>query len=294
MTMSVATVSTDPPCASVEELRDFALRIRLGTLSTISAAGLGHVGGDFSAADVLAVLYGGVLRADPANPHWRDRDRFIMSKGHAAASLYTALALRGFLPEAELMTFAANDSRLGGHPNRRKTPGVETNTGPLGHGLPVAVGMATGAQMLGAPWRTFVIVGDGEMQEGSNWEAIMYAAHRGLSSLTLVVDRNRLQQGAGTEETNALDPVGAKLRAFGWETFTLDGHDIGTLWAALQAPNSSGRPRAIVADTVKGKGVSFMEGIAAWHHKVPSPEQVTQAIDELTAAADAQQKEAHA
>lgn len=285
MTAPATVRPTDPPCASVAELRDLALRIRLGTLDTIASAGLGHVGGDFSVADILAVLYGGVLRLDPANPAWPHRDRFVMSKGHAAASMYTALALRGFLPESELRTFAANDSRLGGHPNRRKTPGIETNTGPLGHGLPVAVGMATGAQLTGADWRTFVVVGDGEMQEGSNWEALMYAAHRQLTSLTLIIDRNRLQQGAGTEETNALDPVGAKLHAFGWETYVLDGHDVGTLWSALSAPNSSGRPRAIVADTVKGKGVSFMEGLAAWHHKVPSPEQVEQAISELTGAA---------
>lgn len=282
--MTIATGSETPPCATADELVDFALRIRLGSLNTISAAGLGHVGGDFSVADILAVLYGGILRVDPADPAWAQRDRFVMSKGHAAASLYTALALRGFFPEEELLTFAANESRLGGHPNRRKTPGVETNTGPLGHGLPVSVGMATGARLSGADWQTYVVVGDGEMQEGSNWEAIMYAAHRGLDNLTLIVDRNRLQQGAGTEETNALDPIGAKLRAFGWDTLVIDGHDIDQLWATFRAPNLSGRPRAVVADTVKGKGVSFMEGLAAWHHKVPSAEQVEQAIIELTGA----------
>lgn len=282
MTAHAVLTHTQPPCDTVDALVDFALRIRLGSLSTISAAGLGHVGGDFSVADILAVLYGGVLRVDPADPDWVERDRFVMSKGHAAASLYTALALRGFFPESELATFAANDSRLGGHPNRRKTPGVETNTGPLGHGLPVAVGMATGAQLRGATWQTFVVVGDGEMQEGSNWEAIMYAAHRRLSSLTLIVDRNRLQQGAGTEETNALDPIGAKLRAFGWDAYVVDGHSVAELWSALRAPHDSDRPRAIVADTVKGKGVSFMEGLAAWHHKVPSAEQVDLAVAELT------------
>lgn len=273
---------TDPPCAQVDEIREFARRIRLGCLDTIAAAGLGHVGGDFSVADILGVLYGGVLRLDPHDPAWPGRDRLVLSKGHAAASLYTALALRGFFPEAELRTFAGPDSRLGGHPNRRKAPGVETNTGPLGHGLPVAVGMATGAQLSGADWRTFVIVGDGEMQEGSNWEALMYAAHRGLSRLTLVVDRNRLQQGAGTEETNGLDPLDAKLSAFGWDTSVLDGHDVDSLWSALRSPAESGRPRAIVANTIKGKGVSFMEGLAAWHHKVPSAEQVEQAVRELT------------
>jgi transketolase len=282
MKVTSVTSVTNPPCHSVSELQDFALRIRLGSLRAISAAGLGHVGGDFSVADILGVLFGGVLRLDPSRPDWPERDRFILSKGHAAASLYTALSLRGFLPEAELMTFAANDSRLGGHPNRQKTPGVETNTGPLGHGLPVAVGMAAGAQLQSASWRTFVIVGDGEMQEGSNWEALMYAAHRGLASLTLIVDRNRLQQGASTEETNALDPLDQKLSAFGWDTHVVDGHDVQGLFDILAAPNHSSQPRAIVADTIKGKGVSFMEGLAAWHHKVPSAEQVDQAIVELT------------
>lgn len=275
--------STAPPCTTPDELREFARSIRLGALATIAGAGLGHIGGDYSAADILAVLYGGTLRVDPTDPQWPDRDRFVMSKGHAAASLYTALALRGFFPESELATFAGPDSRLGGHPNRRKTPGVETNTGPLGHGLPVAAGMAKAAALTGADWRTYVIVGDGEMQEGSNWEAIMFAAHQRLASLTLVVDRNRLQQGAGTEETNGLDPLDEKIRAFGWDTVVIDGHDIDAIQGALAAPRD-GRPRAIVAETVKGKGVSFMENLAAWHHKVPSAEQVELAHAELTGA----------
>ena len=278
------TSSRRPPCSTVEDIRQFALDIRLRSLDTIAEAGLGHVGGDFSVADVLAVLYGAVLRADPGDPGWRDRDRFVMSKGHAAASLYSALSLRGFFPQAELSTFAGPDSRLGGHPNRCKTPGVETNTGPLGHGLPVAAGMAHGAALLGSDWRTYVVVGDGELQEGSNWEAIMFAAHRRLSNLTLIVDRNRLQQGAGTEETNALDPLDQKLIAFGWDCVVVDGHDHEALLAAVQRPTDDGRPRAIVAETVKGKGVSFMENLAAWHHKVPSDEQVEQARQELTGA----------
>ena len=276
-------MSVAPPCTTTEELTAFARDIRVGSLQTIAHAGLGHVGGDFSAADVLAVLYGAILRVDPQAPDWPERDRFVMSKGHAAASLYTALALRGFFHAEELATFAGPDSRLGGHPNRRKTPGVETNTGPLGHGLPVAAGMAKGAALQGAAWRTYVIVGDGEMQEGSNWEAIMFAAHQGLANLTLIVDRNRLQQGAGTEETNGLDPLDEKLRAFGWDTVVVDGHDIAVVRAAIEAPRD-GRPRALVAEAVKGKGVSFMENLAAWHHKVPSPEQVEQALAELTGA----------
>lgn len=272
--------STAPPCTTDDEVRAFARDIRIGALRTIAGAGLGHVGGDFSVADVLAVLYGSVLRVDPQDPSWPDRDRFVMSKGHAAASLYTALALRGFFASEELRTFAGPDSRLGGHPNRRKTPGVETNTGPLGHGLPVAAGMALGAALRGANWQTFVIVGDGEMQEGSNWEALMFAAHQRLADLTLIVDRNRLQQGAGTEDTNALDPLDDKIRAFGWDTMVVDGHDVTAIRAAIEAPRGD-RPRAIVAETIKGRGVSFMENLAAWHHKVPSAQQVEQAMIEL-------------
>jgi len=275
-------MDVEPPCPTIVDICDFARRIRLGALDAIAAAGLGHVGGDFSVADILAVLYGGTLRVNPVDPTWAGRDRLVLSKGHAAASLYTALALRGFFPVDELCTFAGPDSRLGGHPNRRKTPGVETNTGPLGHGLPIAVGMATGARLAGADWATYVVVGDGEMQEGSNWEAIMFAAHRGLSNLTLLVDRNRLQQGAGTEETNALEPLDEKLAAFGWATTVVDGHDVAALDAAMKAPRAHGRPVAIVANTVKGKGVSFMENRSEWHHKVPSSEQVEQAISELT------------
>ncbi len=280
-----ATEGTAPPCATADEIRSLALHIRLGALDTIAHAGLGHIGGDYSATDILAVLYGAVLRVDPAQPSWPGRDRFVMSKGHAAASLYTALAWRGYFPPDELRTFAGNDSRLGGHPNRRKTPGVETNTGPLGHGLPIAAGMALGARLGGQDWRTYVIVGDGEMQEGSNWEAIMFAAHQRLSNLTLIVDRNRLQQGAGTEDTNSLDPLDEKLRAFGWDAVVVDGHDIQAVWDAVVRPTADGRPRAVVAETVKGKGVSFMENLAAWHHKVPSAEQVEQARAELTAGA---------
>lgn len=270
------------PIPDLDGVRDLAQAMRIRIVETIHGAGLGHVGGDLSASDILAVLYGAVLDVDPADPDRPDRDRFIMSKGHAAVSFYTALAMRGFLPVEELATFAAPLSRLSGHPNRVKVPGVETNTGPLGHGFPVAVGCATGAQLSGADWRTFVLVGDGELQEGSNWEAAMYAAHRGLDHLTLIVDRNRLQQGAGTEDTNALDSLVDKFAAFGWDAVQVDGHDVGAILDAIMAPRS-GRPRAIVAETVKGKGVSFMEGGQAWHHKVPSSEQAAAAIAELSA-----------
>ena len=266
------------------QLRAFSREIRRSVLQVIHGAGLGHVGGDFSVADTLATLFGSVLNYDPANPKWADRDRFILSKGHCSASLYSVLALCGFIDPEQLDTFAKPLSALNGHPNRQKVPGVETNTGPLGHGLPVAVGCAMAARISGAAWRTFVVLGDGELQEGSNWEAIMFAGHKGLSSLTAIVDRNRLQQGARTEDTNRLEPLADKWRAFGWEVLEIDGHDFNALYDAL-AGGRGDRPRCVIANSLKGKGVSFMEDRVEWHHKVPSEEQFKQAEVELGGAA---------
>ncbi|TIC84588.1 transketolase [Nocardioides sp. GY 10127] len=271
------------PEEQVELLAEQARLTRLDVLETISGANLGHIGGDYSVTDLLTTLYFGVLNVDPAQPRWDERDFFVLSKGHCAAALYTTLSHAGFFPREELPTFAQPLSDLNGHPNRNKVPGVETNTGPLGHGLPVAVGCAYGARLRGTGARAFAIMGDGEMQEGSNWEAIMSAAQLGLDNLTLVVDRNRLQQGARTEETNALDPLDEKLAAFGCEVRVIDGHDFTQILAAL-APSTTGKPVAIVANTVKGKGVSFMEDRVEWHHKVPSAEQVEQARQELAGA----------
>ena len=221
-----------------------------------------------------------MLRIDPAQPAWEQRDRFILSKGHCAAALYSVLASCGYFAPHRLNDFAAPLSPLNGHPNRRKVPGVETNTGPLGHGLPVGVGCATAAQIMSQPWRTFVVLGDGELQEGSNWEAAMYAAQRGLGGLTAIVDRNRLQQGASTADTNDLEPLADKWTAFGWETHVIDGHSYEQLLNVLdRAP--SDRPRAVIANTVKGKGISFMENGVEWHHKVPSAAQVEAAMKEL-------------
>ena len=258
-----------------------AQRLRRAVVRTIDAARAGHIGGDLSVTDILATLYLGVLDIDPADPTTPARDRFIMSKGHCAAALYSVLAHCGYFPTAELGTFMAPYSALNGHPNRTKVPGVETNTGPLGHGLPVAVGEALGLKLLGSPHRVFVTTGDGEMQEGSNWEAIMSAAHYKLANLTLVVDRNRLQQGARTEDTNGLDPLPERLASFGWEAREVDGHDVTELLTAF-APSTTGRPVAVVANTIKGKGVSFMEDRVEWHHKVPTAEQVEQALAELS------------
>jgi transketolase len=220
-----------------------------------------------------------VLRVDPARPDWPERDRLILSKGHCSAALYAVLARRGFFPLSELETFMAPLARLNGHPNR-KLPGVEANTGPLGHGLPIGVGCAIAARLAEKSWRCFVILGDGELQEGSNWEAAMAAGHRGLANLTAIVDRNRLQQGARTEETNRLEPLADKWRAFGWEVGECDGHDHAALRALLAAPPGA-RPRCLIAHTIKGKGASFMEDRVEWHHKVPSPAQILQARAEL-------------
>lgn len=268
--------------ALVAHVRRLAASIRRHDLDMVYRARLGHIGGEFSAIDILATLYFGVLRLNPADPAWPERDRFILSKGHAAAALYTTLAHAGFFPLAELETFMQPLSRLNGHPNRVKAPGVETNTGPLGHGLPVAVGCALGAKLDGAAWRTFVLTGDGELQEGSNWEAAMAAAHYRLDNLTLIVDRNRLQQGDGTERTMALESLADKWRAFGWSVVEADGHDHAALLEAFQhLPYESGRPNCIIANTHKGQGVSFMRDRAAWHHKVPNAEEYHLAVQEL-------------
>ncbi len=248
----------------------------------VHRARLGHPGGDLSAADILVTLYFGVLRVDPEHPDAPLRDRFIMSKGHCSGALYATLAMRGFFPEDELADYMAPLSRLNGHPNRTELPGVEANTGPLGHGLPIAVGAALAAKMDGAAWKTFVLTGDGELQEGSNWEAIMAAAHYGLDNLVAIVDRNGIQQGAPTESVLRLEPLAAKFRAFGWAVREADGHDCAALLDTFQAaPFEAGRPSCVIARTTKGKGVSFIENRAEWHHHAPSDAELAAALREL-------------
>jgi transketolase len=263
-------------------LAKVATGVRRDIVTTIQSAQLGHVGGDLSVTDILVTAYWHALRVDPTRPDDPRRDRFVLSKGHCAAALYSTLASCGFFPRTELARFAKPLSPLNGHPNRVKVPGVETNTGPLGHGFPVATGCALGARLLGEDYRTIVVMGDGEMQEGSNWEAAMTAAHYELHNITAVVDRNRLQQGARTEDTKTLEPLGDKWASFGWETRRIDGHDHLAIVEAM-GPSTTGKPVAIVADTTKGKGVSFMEDRVEWHHKVPSDEQVVAALEELSA-----------
>jgi transketolase len=264
-------------------LRQRAIEVRLRDLKMVHGAGLGHIGGEFSATDILVTLFfGGVLRYDPANPNDPERDRFVLSKGHSAAALYTTLALAGYFDVAELDTWLQPMSRLNGHPDRNKVPGVETNTGPLGHGFPVAVGIALSAKMDGADRRTFVLTGDGELQEGSMWEAAMAAGHFGLDKLVCIVDRNRLQQGDRTETTMGLDPLPDKFEAFGWAVRETDGNDPATLLDTFAAlPFEPGKPNCVIANTTKGKGVSFIEDRAGWHHRVPNDAEYEQAVAEL-------------
>jgi transketolase len=259
-----------------QQISDLAREIRIQILHTIKGAGMGHIGGDFSVTDILATLFGAVLNVDPKNPNKADRDRLILSKGHAAVALYSTLAMRGFFPLEDLKTFAKPLSNLNGHPNRNKVPGVESNTGPLGHGFPIAVGTAIGAHLAKNGSRSFVIMGDGELQEGSNWEAAMFAGHRQLTNLIAIIDRNGFQQGSPTSKTNELDPLDKKFESFGWEVRVVDGHDYVALHKAFTDPQT--RPRAVIAQTTKGKGVDFMEGKAEWHHKVPSAEQYEAAL----------------
>jgi len=259
-----------------------ARRIRRASLRMVHQARMGHPGGDLSCADILAVLYFHVLRVRPESPRDPNRDRFVLSKGHASAALYATLAERGFIPQQDLDTYMRPLSQLNGHPDRNKVPGVEANTGPLGHGLPIAVGMATAAKLDNASWRTFVLTGDGELQEGSNWEAIMAASHLRLDNLTVVVDRNRLQQGDATEKTVALEPLAERWRAFGWSVVEVDGHDVDALMKVFaELPAVSGRPTCVIARTNKGRGVSFIEDRVEWHHRVPTDEELAAALLEL-------------
>ncbi len=277
---SRAALAAARPAERAAHLAEAARAVRRSIIRTIDGARAGHVGGDLSVTDILTTLFVGVLNVDPERPTMPTRDRLILSKGHCSAALYSVLALKGFIEPAALATFMKPLSALNGHPNRRKVPGVEANTGPLGHGLPIGLGSAIAARLSGANWQTVVVLGDGEMQEGSNWEAAMAAGHRRLDNLVAIVDRNRLQQGARTEDTCRLDPLTDKWAAFGWEAVEVDGHDHGALYDLLTRKRT-GRPLAIVANTLKGKGVSFIEDRVEWHHKVPSAEQVVLALEEL-------------
>lgn len=258
-----------------------ASRLRAHAVRMTNAAKASHIGSCLSMADILAVLYGAAMRVDPARPQWEDRDRLVVSKGHAAAIVYAALAESGFIDTSELETYAQNGSRLAGHVTKT-VPGVELSTGSLGHGLPVAAGMALAAKRAKTDLRAFCIVSDGELDEGSNWEAIQFAQHARLDQLVCIVDYNKIQSFGSVAEVSDLHPLADKFRAFNWGVHEIDGHDHAALLNALTAaPVLPTRPTAVICHTVKGKGISFMEDKLAWHYKNPDDDQVIAALAEL-------------
>ena len=264
-----------------EELTLKCRQLRRDIINMTADAASGHPGGSLSIVEMLACLYYNTMNIDPANPRWEDRDRFVLSKGHSAPALYAVLADKGFFPREELKNFRQLHSILQGHPDAKKCPGVDASTGSLGQGVSIAVGMALGAKHLGKDTKVFVLAGDGESQEGQIWEAYMAAAHYQLDNLTVMIDNNGLQIDGTNDEVMSLGDLPAKLRAFGFEVFELaDGHDLDAIEAALSA-TVVGKPKAILAHTVKGKGVSFMENQVGWHGKAPNEEQRAQALEEL-------------
>ena len=266
------------------ELALKSVRYRRTVLRIIREAGAGHTGGSLSCIDILNVLYNDVLNVSPAAFADPARDRYIHSKGHSVEALYTVLADRGFFPDSHLRTLSRYRSHFVGHPTR-KVNGIEHNTGALGHGLPVAAGLALAGARSRHRFRVFALLGDGELAEGSVWEAAMAAAHYRLDNLVVIVDRNGLQITGGTEDVMGLEPLAQRFAAFGLEVRTCDGHDVGALRAAFdEIPFAAGRPSVLLARTVKGKGVSFMEGRPGWHHHVPSDEELRAALQELQRA----------
>lgn len=263
----------------------FASIVRAHALRMVHRANASHVGTCLSMADLLAVLYGKILRVDPTRPDWAERDRFILSKGHGAAILYAVLAERGFFPKEWLETYYQDGSALAGHATSHGIPGVEASTGSLGHGLPIGCGMALAGKRENKPYRVFVLLSDGELDEGSNWEAILFAPQHQLDNLIAIVDYNKIQSFGAVSEVMELAPLVDKWRAFRWVTREIDGHDYTQIESALSSvPFEPGKPSVIIAHTIKGKGVSFMENQLAWHYKSPNAEQLEQALAELGAA----------
>ena len=264
------------------ELEPITRQIRGRLVEMSHKARTPHLGSSLSCVDIVAAAYWGVLSIDPKRPDAPDRDRFILSKGHAATTLYAALALRGFFPESILDTFAEAGGCLAEHPGPRCVPGVEAATGSLGHGLPIGVGMALAGRIQGHPYRVFALLSDGECNEGSVWEAAMLAPAHGLENLAVIVDYNLWQATGRSEEITALKPLSRKWEAFGWSVYDIDGHDLSALTEHLQnVPDGTGKPVAIVAHTVKGKGVSFMEDDNNWHYRIPTADEVVAAKREL-------------
>jgi transketolase len=267
---------------SSADLQKMARKLRRHVITMIATAGSGHPGGSLSAADIITALYFKALRYRPEDPHWPDRDRFILSKGHAAPILYAALAEAGYIPVSELATLRKLDSRLQGHTDMKSTPGVEMSAGSLGMGLSFGIGMALAARLDSKTYRTYVLLSDGECEEGQTWEAALSGAHFGLDNITAMVDNNGIQLSGRTCDIMSLDPLTWKWQAFGWHTTEIDGHDFDQILSAFQeAENQKGMPTVVLARTVKGKGVSFMENNVAFHGKAPTPEEASRALKEL-------------
>ncbi len=266
----------------LKSVADLARRVRKQALMMTSRANASHIGSSLSSVDVMAMLYGKVMRYDPARPDWPERDRFILSKGHACSALYAMLAECNFFGREWLDTYCQDGARLAGHVTHTGVPGIEVSTGSLGHGLSLGAGMALAAKRDGKPHRVFVIISDGECDEGSVWEAALFAPHHKLDNLTVVVDYNKIQSLGRVKDVIDLDPLVDKWRAFGWGAIELNGHDLGALDAAFRhLPLEPGRPTCIVAHTVKGKGVSYMEDKLKWHYSAPKGDELTQALAEI-------------
>lgn len=264
------------------QLLDTAKELRRQIVKMIAAAGSGHPGGSLSAADIMTALYFDVMNVRPEEPKWEGRDYFVLSKGHAAPALYGALALKGYFPVEDLATLRKLHSPLQGHPVSTKVAGVDVSTGSLGQGVSVAAGIAKALKMDGKENRVYTLLGDGECQEGQVWEALMFAAHYGLDNFTVIVDRNRLQIDGNVSDVMNTEPMVEKLSAFGFEVLEIDGHNMDAILTALKtAKTVEGKPVAIVANTVKGKGVSFMENQAGWHGNAPKPEELETALADL-------------
>ena len=267
---------------SIDELKNQATEIRKSILKMTGRAGSGHPGGSLSGADIVTALYFNIMNIDPEKPDWADRDRFVLSKGHAAPVLYAALAAQGYFPEEDLEHLRKTGHHLQGHPDMKGTPGVDMSTGSLGQGLSAAVGMGLAARLDNKDYNVYALVGDGESQEGQIWEAAISAVHYNLTNLVLILDYNRIQLVGPVEDVMEVSPMADKFKAFGWHVLEIDGHDMKAVVAALkEATEYDQKPVAIVARTVKGKGVSFMENTAAWHGKAPTDEELEKALAEL-------------
>ncbi|WP_448920054.1 transketolase [Eubacterium sp.] len=266
-----------------KELEIYATKIRMGIIEGTYNAKAGHPGGSLSAADVFAYLYEKEMRVDPKNPKWDDRDRLVLSKGHCAPGLYAALAYKGFFPVEDLKTLRHIDSYLQGHPNMNTVPGVDMSTGSLGQGISVAVGMAKGAKYLGKDVNIYSVLGDGEIEEGQVWEAMMFANQYKLDNLCIIIDCNGLQIDGPCSEVMSAEPIDEKVKAFGFDVITIDGNDFDEIEKAFDAFHKSTKPFAIIMNTVKGKGVSYMENQVGWHGKAPNEEEYNIAMAELNA-----------